>query len=93
MRSVVNRCTIAPDLGCAQTPITGGKMAALATVHQQFRRVKNYVGFLREAECPADQIRLRGMGVLWSSDLGPLQRGNELKSREPEPLSIWIGKD
>ncbi len=66
-------------------------MAALATEQEQFRRVKNYYGFLREAECPADQIRLRGMGVLWPSDLGPLQRSEALKPRGQEPLPAWIG--
>lgn len=51
-------------------------MAAIATLQEQVRRARSFFGFLREAECPGDQIRLRGLGVIWPVDSGQLQQGD-----------------
>ncbi len=49
------------------------------SVQSEIRRARVFLGFLREAEGVADQIRLHSLGVIWTPDRTSAERTNLLQ--------------
>jgi hypothetical protein len=51
----------------------------IAASHSEIGWARIFLSYLRQAESPEDQIRLRGMGVIWTSDINPGHAANLLQ--------------